>query len=266
MNLFDIMRSAGGGNPYAALAAHYGLNQDQIAKAVEAFLPAFSAGLKQSTADPFGTFELMRRMATGDWRRAYAEPAFAFGPGWRQGEDAMAFLFGSPAAARAVTEQAAVFSGLAQEKLREMMPALTAMMLGGLTSQAASVNPMLDAMLKQFRASDRTAAPGTGKPRGPLDRYEEEQAAKEGGADIAAMQDAMTKAGLAAFEAGAAAWRQAGQVMGGGALTGNASQQETTVTGREAFGEMLEPGLRASESYLRAINELMAAARDTSRK
>ena len=266
MNLFEIWRSAGGGNPYAALASHYGLSQEQMAKAVEAFLPAFSAGLKQSTADPLGMFELMRRMATGDWRRAYTEPAFAFGPGWRQGEEAMAFLFGSPAAARSVTEQAAAFSGLAQEKLRELMPALTAMMLGGLSSQAAAVNPMFDAMLKEFRAGGKAASSNQAKPKGPLDRYEEEQEGREGGAaDLAAMQEAMTKAGLAAFEAGTAAWRQAGQVMGGGALAGNASQPGT-VTGRDAFGEMLEPGLRASESYLRAINEAMAAARGTSRK
>jgi hypothetical protein len=260
MNLFDIMQAAGGANPYAALASRYGLTQAEIAKAMEAFLPAFSAGLKRSTADPLGTFELMRRLALGDWRRAYEEPAFAFGPAWRQGEEAMAFLFGSPGGARAVAEQAAAFSGLAAEKLREMMPAMTAMMLGGLAAQAASANPLLDAMLKEFRASAKP--PDSAKPKGPLDRYEEEQASKDAGpADLAAMQEAMAKAGLAAFEAGAAAWRQAGQVMGGGALAGNAAQPASAATGRDAFGDMLEPGPRVSEAYLRAIEDLISGAR-----
>src|SRR4051812_38603869 len=106
MNLFDIMREAGGGNAFAALAPHYGLSEEQVAKAVEAFLPAFSAGLKRSTADPFGWSEFMRRLATGDYLRAYQSPGFAWWHGGNEGEDALAFLFGSPEMTRTVAERA----------------------------------------------------------------------------------------------------------------------------------------------------------------
>ena len=49
MNLFDMMRSAGGGDAASALASQFGLTPEQVTKAVEAFAPAFSAGLKRAT-------------------------------------------------------------------------------------------------------------------------------------------------------------------------------------------------------------------------
>src|SRR5688500_3679500 len=113
MNLFEIMRGAGGGDAFAQLARQYGLSEEQITKAVQAFMPAFSAGLKRGTADPFGFAEFMRKLATPDFMRAYQQPDWAFGGGRGRGEDALAFMFGSPELARAVASQAAAFTGLA---------------------------------------------------------------------------------------------------------------------------------------------------------
>jgi hypothetical protein len=261
MNLYDIMRSAGGGHAFAALARQYDLSESDVAKAVEAFMPAFSVGLKRGTSDPLGLMEFMRRMALGDYARAYWDPAEA----GREGEEALAFVFGSPEVARALAEQAAAFTGLAQQKVRELMPALAAMAFGGLAEQSKAVNPVLDAMLKEIRASARKPA-----AKGPLDRLEEEEARREAEAaaigDFARMQKEMMGAGLAAVQAGTAAWQKAMQqttkgIVGGGAMAGDATKPETEPEGADVFGEMFEPGLRLSEAYQREIEALLARHR-----
>ena len=253
MNLFDIMRAAGGGNAFAALAPDYGLTEEQVTKAIEAFLPAFSAGLKRSTADPLGLMELMRRLSMGDYTRAFENPGWAWREGRREGHDALAFLFGSPAAAEAIARQASVFTGIAQEKLAELLPAVAAMMFGGLAQKSAAANPILDAMLKQFQASEPKPAASA---KGPLDRYEEEQQKREqAAADLARTQAEMMQAGLAAFQAGTAAWQQA---MGEAAkAAAGAEGPEAKASGPDVFGELFEPGLRLGEAYQREMEALL---------
>lgn len=249
MNLFEIMRAAGDGNAFPAMAAQYGLSEDDVLKAVQAFLPAFSAGLKRSTADPLGVTEFMRRLASGEYLRAFQDPAWASGAGRQSGEEALSFLFGGPAAARALAEQAAAFTGIGQNKLAELFPALAATMFGGLTRHATAT-PVLDAMLKQFTA----AAASTPAAKGPLDRYEEEQAAREGlpAGDFVRAQTELMQAGFTAFQAGAEAWQKAvGEAMKtGGGLSGDRA-------GGAIFGELFEPGLRLSESYQREMQAVL---------
>ena len=153
MNLFDIMRAAGGGNAFAALAPQYGLTEDQVAKAVEAFLPAFSAGLKRidcRSARPDGVHAkaLRRRLFRAPIRTRPGRGA----SGLSRGNDALNFLFGSQEVAQGVAKQASALTGIATEKLAELLPALAAMTFGGLAKQAAATNPVLDGMLKSFRA------------------------------------------------------------------------------------------------------------------
>jgi hypothetical protein len=278
MNLFDIMRNAGGGNAFADLGPRYGLSAADMARAAEAFLPAFSAGLKQRTADPFGMGEFMRLLSGGDFFSAYRNPAAAAAK--RPGEEALAFLFGSPEAARAVAAQAASFTGLAQEKMAEMMPALAAMTLGGLAQQSAAENPVFEAMMRHFSpqgagaAGSAAGAAGAAKPagKGPLDRYEEEQDERGSGgaADMQRAHEEMMAASLAALQASTAAWREAVSQMlkaggppggptvpSGEASPGPGPGAGAAPTGQELFGEMLEPGIRVGEAYQRQMQAVL---------
>lgn len=252
MNLFDMMRQAGGGDAFSALGRQYGLSEDQVTKAVQAFMPAFSAGLKQSTADPFGLTEFMRKLGSGDFARAYQNPASAFGAGQTQGKDALTFLFGSPEATQAIARQAAAFTGLAQDKLQELLPAVAAMMFGGFAKQATAGNPMLDEMMKQFSAGSDEKPSG----KGPLDRYEEEQASRERDEMARAQQD-MMQAGLAAFQSGAAAWQKAVGDMVGVVGKSGAGQPSGGDAGQKLFGDMFEPGMRLSETYQREMEAML---------
>lgn len=261
MNLFDMMRQAGGGDAFSALARQYGLSEDQVAKAVQAFMPAFSAGLKQSTADPLGLMEFMRKLASGEGSRAYENPAFAWGAGQKQGQDAMKFLFGSPDAARAIACQAAAFTGLAPDKLQDLLPAVASMMFGGFAKQAAAANPMMESVMNQFRTA---GGEGSRAEKGPLDRYEDEQASREPDG-LARTQGEMMQAGLAAFQAGAAAWQKAVGEATSVVGSSGAEKQAGAATGQNVFGEMFEPGKRLSETYQREMEAMLQRFRPDSK-
>jgi hypothetical protein len=265
MNLFDVMRGAGEGDAFSALAAQFGLSQAQVAKAAEAFLPAFSAAVKKSAADPLALTEFMRRLAAFDYVRAYRDPAWAAREGRRHGEEALTLLFGSPAATQAVARQASEFAGLAQEKLAEMLPALSAMLFGGLVQQSTAANPFFESMLKAFRP----AASGGSRAKGPLDRYEEEQEKQGAAADLAKAQAEMAQAGMAAFQAGAAAWQQTMAQMAksaGGGATAGTERPEAGASGQNPFGDMLEPGLRFGEAYRREMETLVERLRSDAKR
>ena len=262
MSLFDIMQAAIGGEAFARTARQFGMSATQVEQAMGAFMPAFSAGLRTSTADPFGFAEFMRKLAAGDFARAYRQPDWAFGAGRKQGEEALAFMFGSPELVRALVEQASKATGLAQARLAEFLPGLAAMTFGGLATQGAARNPFLDAMMAQFAppaAESEAAAPG----EGPLDRLEREQKARAASA-TAAMSHAQSetmKAGLAAMQAGTAAWQQAfGAMMkqAGVAMPGGTKQDDAAAPGENPFAAMLEPGIRLSEAYQREVEAMVA--------
>jgi hypothetical protein len=187
--------------------------------------------------------------------------------GRQQGADALAFLFGAPAAADAIAGQASLFTGIRREKLDELMPALAAMAFGGLAEQARAANPAFDAMLQALGGG---AAEKSKSEKGPLDRYEEEQARREsaagGAADLARMQSEMMKTGLAAFQAGAAAWQRTAGAMTGGAPADHGEQPQADVSGRAVFGELLEAGSRIGEAYQREMEALVERLRSEEKR
>jgi hypothetical protein len=267
MNLFELLQNAGGGKAWAEAASRFGLTEEQMRKAVEAFLPAFSAGLKRSTSDPLGLMEFMRRLSAADYFRAYENPASAWGESAGKGNDALAFLFGSAEAARQLAKQASAFTGIDQGRLTELLPTLATLTFGGLAHQAAAMNPIFAAMMQPSAAG---AAKKSGA-KGPLDRYEEEQEERERRAaeKLAGAQAEVMQAGLAAFQTGAAAWQEAvGAMMktaGGGAVTGAKKSPEGDASGAKLFGEMFEPGVGLSEAYRREMEALLSRMRPSSK-
>jgi hypothetical protein len=259
MNLFDMMRQAGGGDAFADLAKLYGLTAEQVAKATEALMPGFSAGLKRNAYDPFGLMQLLQSMALNDYTRAYRSPAWASSNGRREGEQALSLLLGSQEVARKTAELAAAYTGLSQDTVRQLQAPLAAMTLGGLKEQSSARNPMLDAMLKSMRAAAEEEKP---KGKGPLDRYEEEQEKREraAAADMARMMDQSMQAGLEALQVGSAAWQKTMAAMLESGRADTPSHQADKGGDEPApdlFGEMLEPGIRLSEAYQREVANML---------
>lgn len=136
--LFDILASSQNGNGINALARQFGISDAQAEAAVEALLPAFSQGLKRNTSDPYGLGGFMQALASGQHGKYFDDPANAFSPqGMADGNGILGHLFGSKDLSRAVAGQAAQATGLGSDLLKQMLPAIAAMVMGGLFKQGS---------------------------------------------------------------------------------------------------------------------------------
>lgn len=139
LSLFDMLANAQQGHGMEALARQFGLSQQQAQAAVEALLPAFSQGLKQNTADPYGIGAFITAMASGNHAKYFEDPKNAFSPsGVSEGNGILGHLFGSKELSRAVAGQAAQATGIGQEVLKQMLPVIASMIMGGLAKQSNS--------------------------------------------------------------------------------------------------------------------------------
>ncbi|MFK5980333.1 MAG: DUF937 domain-containing protein [Rhizobiaceae bacterium] len=143
LTLFEMMQNAQSGELHQNLSRQFKLTQEQTEKALEALLPAFSQGLKRNTADPAGFASFMQALSGGQHSQYMDNPAQAFSPaGMQEGNAILSHLFGNKDVSRAVASQAAQVSGVGESILKQMLPALAPMILGGLSKQMRAGNSM----------------------------------------------------------------------------------------------------------------------------
>ena len=136
--LIEMMMKAGGGEAMGNMARQFGLSQDQVQSAIEALMPAFSTGLKRNAADPMGMGAFLQALGTGNHANYFDNVQKAFNPaGVADGNNILGHLFGSKEVSRAVAAQASAATGIGAEILKQMLPSLASMMMGGLAKQTA---------------------------------------------------------------------------------------------------------------------------------
>jgi hypothetical protein len=133
MNLFEMMTQAQGGNAMQNMAQQFGLAPQQAQSAVEALLPALSLGLQKQTESVDGFQNLLQMFGGGQ----YADFHDADGDGIpdnaaTQGNDVLGQLFGSKDVSRAVADQASLMSGVSSTILKQMLPVIASMVMGGM--------------------------------------------------------------------------------------------------------------------------------------
>jgi hypothetical protein len=186
--LYEMM--AQNGQAVELMARQFNLSQQQAALAMEALAPAFSQGLKRNTSDPYGVSNFLQALASGGHAKYYEDAANAFSPaGMQDGNGILGHLFGSKELSRAVAAQAAQATGIQQEVLKQMLPAMAAMMMGGLFKQAQApqqaqaggfgaggniLGELIEQMMKQGggmmgQPQQRQAPPPQPNPMDPFD-------------------------------------------------------------------------------------------------
>lgn len=135
--LFEMLANAQNGNGMEALSRQFGLSQQQTQSAMEALMPAFSQGLKRNASDPYGLGSFLQAMASGQHAKYFEDASRAFSPqGVDEGNGILGHLFGSKELSRAVAGQAAQATGIGQEVLKQMLPVIASMIMGGLFKQS----------------------------------------------------------------------------------------------------------------------------------
>ena len=136
--LYDMLANAQNGAAFEQMARQFGLSQEQARAAVEALTPAFSQGLKRNASDPYGLGAFLQALSTGQHAKYFEDASRAFSPqGMEEGNGILGHLFGSKELSRAVAAQAAAATGIGQETLKQMLPVLASMIMGGLYKQSA---------------------------------------------------------------------------------------------------------------------------------
>ncbi|TCU18971.1 DUF937 domain-containing protein [Rhizobium sullae] len=148
--LFDMMMQAQNGAAMDAISKQFNLAQEQATKAMAALMPAFSAGLKRSTSNPYDFMGLMQAVASGNYAKYFEDMTKAFTPeGISDGNNVLGQLFGSKEVSRAVAAQAAQMTGIGQEIYKQMLPVIADTLMGGIFKQttgqmALPVNPFVN--------------------------------------------------------------------------------------------------------------------------
>lgn len=136
-SLFDMLTSAQNGQAIQQMARQFGLSQQQVEAALEALLPAFSQGLKRNASNPYDLGSFLQALASGQHAKYFEDATNAFSPqGVSEGNGILGHLFGSKDLSRAVAAQASQMTGIGQEILKQMLPALATMIMGGLFKQS----------------------------------------------------------------------------------------------------------------------------------
>jgi hypothetical protein len=168
MPLFDMIAKAQNGQGLEMLAQQFNLNQQQTQAAMEALLPAFSEGLKRNTSDPMGMGGFLQAMGSGNHAKYFEDAGNAFSQsGIADGNGILGHLFGNKDVSRAVAAQAASATGIGQEILKQMLPVIASMVMGGLFKQSTGqmqgaagmgTNPIgdiIEQMMKQGMGAGR---------------------------------------------------------------------------------------------------------------
>ncbi|MBX3576478.1 MAG: DUF937 domain-containing protein [Rhizobiaceae bacterium] len=183
INLFDMLANAQNGQGMELLARQFNLSQQQAQLAVEALLPAFSQGLKQNASDPYGLGNFLQALSSGQHARYFEDATKAFSPaGMAEGNGILGHLFGSKDLSRAIAAQAAQATGIGQQVLQQMLPAIAAMIMGGLFKQStnqfaagnmqAASNPLgdiIEQMMKQGMGGGQQRRAPTPEAANPFD-------------------------------------------------------------------------------------------------
>lgn len=136
-SLFDMLAGAQNGKAIEQMARQFGLSQQQAQDAMEALLPAFSQGLKRNASNPYDLSSFLGALSSGQHAKYFEDATNAFSPqGMQEGNGILGHLFGSKDLSRAVAAQASQATGIGQDILKQMLPALASMIMGGLFKQS----------------------------------------------------------------------------------------------------------------------------------
>jgi hypothetical protein len=131
-NWFDLMRQTQTSGGFDTLARQFGLSGDQAQKAMAAFVPAFAMGL-QRAADPNDPSRFVQSMMNQAYQNFWQAAGQAFSTQAQQeGRRLLDQLFGSDEVTRRVAHQAADYTGVSVETMRQVLPVLAGILAGGM--------------------------------------------------------------------------------------------------------------------------------------
>ncbi len=232
-SLVNLFYDAQCGDAMANLARHYNMPLENVERVVEALLPAFSIGLKHNTANPLSLAGFLDTLNSGRHQRFYSDPLAAFSPTRRHEEDTiLGHLLGSKDVSRAVADQVEASTGVATAVVREMLPAVAAILMGGLAHEAP-----------QYSITAPAAEFFEGFARGRPEPKPQQERVENGLFDaVSAFLQGFGRGRVERYDEDDEAPEQ--------------DQETPASSGAELFGDLFEAGIEIQQQHLTSIKDI----------
>lgn len=162
MNIVEVLTAGQGGQVVANLAKSYGLDRAQSAAVLDAVVPELTRALERQSFNRGGIADLVAALGRADYAKVLAPDAALSNPDVKSaGIEALDTMLWSKDRSRNVAHRAARQSGVDEALIRQMLPAIGALVMGALSSKAGGA---LDSVAQQFGGLDGgPAEAGTGR-------------------------------------------------------------------------------------------------------
>lgn len=139
MNILEAIMQAQDGGAVDQLGRRFGLDGRQTESALGALLPSLAGALSRNANRPGGLDSLLGALAGGQHARYLDDPStLADSRTTADGNGILGHVFGSKEVSRAVASRAAQQTGIGADLLKQMLPIVAAMVMGGLAKQSSA--------------------------------------------------------------------------------------------------------------------------------
>lgn len=161
MNILEILTAAQGGGVVTNLAKSFGLDNEKSLAVLEQVVPELSRAMERNTFNRGGVADLIATLGQSNFE-AVLKPGTPLKSDAVQqaGVEVLDNALWTKDRSRGVAARAARETGLDQGLIKEMLPAIAALVMGGLSSKAGGA---LDGILKQIGGLPQSSLPVPGE-------------------------------------------------------------------------------------------------------
>jgi hypothetical protein len=148
-NLNDILQSAQGGQAINNIAQRFGLSPEQAQSAVQALIPALSAGLTKAATNPGTLGSVISAVNDNAHQASFNDPNAAQSPAATdKSSDTLNQILGSNHIIQQIVQRASSVTGIRPDVLMQMLPVIASIVIGGIATSLQ--NQGLSGMLGQL--------------------------------------------------------------------------------------------------------------------
>lgn len=138
MNLLEMVMQAQGGGAVRQIAQQFGIGEDQAQSAIGAVLPMLAGAVQQNVQNG-GIEGLLGALQGGNHERYLDDPSALFSQqAVDDGNGILGHLLGGKEVSRQVATHAAAESGVSSAIIKQMLPIVAGLLMGGMSKQANS--------------------------------------------------------------------------------------------------------------------------------
>jgi hypothetical protein len=137
VNILEVLTAGQGGQVVGNLAQSFGIDRKQAADVLTAVVPELAYNMERQSFNRGGLADLVSALGQADYSKALAPAAPLTSPAVREaGIQSLDTLLWSKDRSRTVAHRAARASGVDESLVRQMLPSIAAIVMGGIASKA----------------------------------------------------------------------------------------------------------------------------------